>query len=243
MPRKRGSRLDEQWVPDDTLIAQVAAECSQVALRAEHRVFVDYWIAQPGQKGVKTDWPATDASQGERHPPRHSKTNGTTVRRPAARRRTHGVALRSDRDGLDRGARRRRLRHREAGGPEPLPESVAARLPQPRRAARADPGRHPADADGDRGRRAVGEGPRLHRRVVAGAAGASRPVAARLAQARMEFAIAAEAIEAGVICTPRALDIGTSGRKVPEPRPTTPGRTSSRSSTRGARAGADAGAR
>lgn len=44
-----------------------------------------------------------------------------------------------------------------------------------------------------------------------------RPVAARLAQARMEFAIAAEAIEAGVVETPRALDVGSVGRKVPEP--------------------------
>jgi hypothetical protein len=42
-----------------------------------------------------------------------------------------------------------------------------------------------------------------------------RPVAARLAAARMEFAIAAEAIEAGVVQTPRALTVGTVGREVP----------------------------
>ncbi|WP_242089207.1 hypothetical protein [Curtobacterium sp. DN_7.5] len=58
-PRKRGTRLDEHWVPEDDLIAQMRVECPSVDLRAEHRVFVDYWIAQPGQKGVKTDWPAT----------------------------------------------------------------------------------------------------------------------------------------------------------------------------------------
>lgn len=58
-PRKRGTRLDEHWVPDDELIAQMRDECPGVDLRAEHRVFVDYWIAQPGQKGVKTDWAAT----------------------------------------------------------------------------------------------------------------------------------------------------------------------------------------
>ena len=42
-----------------------------------------------------------------------------------------------------------------------------------------------------------------------------RPVAARLAAARLDFALAAEAIESGVIVTPRALDVGTVGREVP----------------------------
>lgn len=27
--------------------------------QSEHDRFVDYWVAQPGQKGIKTDWPAT----------------------------------------------------------------------------------------------------------------------------------------------------------------------------------------
>jgi len=34
-------------------------EAPLVDLRAEHLVFVDYWIAQPGQRGVKLDWEAT----------------------------------------------------------------------------------------------------------------------------------------------------------------------------------------
>ena len=42
-----------------------------------------------------------------------------------------------------------------------------------------------------------------------------RPVAARLAAARLDFALAAEAIEAGVVERPRALDVGTIGRDVP----------------------------
>lgn len=46
-------------MPDGDLVAAMRAECSNVNLQAEHRVFVDYWIAQPGQRGVKTDWPAT----------------------------------------------------------------------------------------------------------------------------------------------------------------------------------------
>ena len=46
-------------MPSQELIAQMRAECPGVALQAEHRKFIDYWIAQPGQKGVKVDWPAT----------------------------------------------------------------------------------------------------------------------------------------------------------------------------------------
>ncbi|WIE60750.1 hypothetical protein DEI97_013470 [Curtobacterium sp. MCLR17_032] len=34
-------------------------EAPGIDFQAEHPSFVDYWIAQPGQKGVKTDWDAT----------------------------------------------------------------------------------------------------------------------------------------------------------------------------------------
>lgn len=58
-PRKRAGRLDPQWNPPTSLIEQMSAECKDVNLKDEHRVFVDYWIAQPGQRGVKADWEAT----------------------------------------------------------------------------------------------------------------------------------------------------------------------------------------
>lgn len=57
--RARGSRISPDWMPEADLIQTMRDECPQVNLEAEHRVFIDYWIAQPGQKGVKTDWPAT----------------------------------------------------------------------------------------------------------------------------------------------------------------------------------------
>lgn len=57
--KARGSRLDPNWVPSHDLIEQMRAECPGVNLEAEHRVFIDYWVAQPGQKGVKLDWDAT----------------------------------------------------------------------------------------------------------------------------------------------------------------------------------------
>lgn len=56
---KRGTRIEPGWMPSPELIAQMREECPAVNLEAEHRVFLDYWIAQPGQKGVKLDWAAT----------------------------------------------------------------------------------------------------------------------------------------------------------------------------------------
>lgn len=44
-----------------------------------------------------------------------------------------------------------------------------------------------------------------------------RPVAARLAAARLEFALAAEAIEAGVITDPKAIEVGLVGRRMEGP--------------------------
>lgn len=36
----------------------MAAECPNVDQANEYRRFCDYWIAQPGQKGRKSDWTA-----------------------------------------------------------------------------------------------------------------------------------------------------------------------------------------
>lgn len=55
----RGSRLKPEWLPNSVSVAAVRAECPNVNAQAEHKVFVDYWIAQPGAKGVKLDWDAT----------------------------------------------------------------------------------------------------------------------------------------------------------------------------------------
>jgi len=57
--KKRGTRLDPSWIPPQALIDQMRNECPSVDLATEHKVFIDYWIAQPGQKGIKLDWEAT----------------------------------------------------------------------------------------------------------------------------------------------------------------------------------------
>ena len=47
-------------------------------LRSQHRQFIDYWIAQPGQRGTKLDWDATWRNWMRRSAERHSGTqNGT----------------------------------------------------------------------------------------------------------------------------------------------------------------------
>lgn len=59
-PGSRGSRLPPNWIPEPDGMAFA----EQHGLRngrasAELAKFRDYWTAQPGQKGVKTDWSAT----------------------------------------------------------------------------------------------------------------------------------------------------------------------------------------
>lgn len=56
----RGSRLNPSWLPPTDEVARAKNNYApHVDLKAEHEVFVDYWIAQPGAKGVKADWLAT----------------------------------------------------------------------------------------------------------------------------------------------------------------------------------------
>lgn len=57
--KSRGTRLDADWRPDADTVAKIAAELPGLDYQREHAVFVDYWLAQPGQRGVKVDWAAT----------------------------------------------------------------------------------------------------------------------------------------------------------------------------------------
>lgn len=59
----RGSRLPHEWRPDDELrqwtIDHIAEKRSGVSAGHELEKFRDYWRAQPGAKGRKSDWSAT----------------------------------------------------------------------------------------------------------------------------------------------------------------------------------------
>lgn len=58
---RRGTRVPEDFTPDDSMRAWYRENGigHHIDGAAEHERFMDYWRAQPGQKGVKTDWPAT----------------------------------------------------------------------------------------------------------------------------------------------------------------------------------------
>jgi uncharacterized protein YdaU (DUF1376 family) len=58
--RGRGSRLPDDWEPmGDGREFALSLGIGGDAFHTEAARFCDYWRAQPGQKGVKTDWPAT----------------------------------------------------------------------------------------------------------------------------------------------------------------------------------------
>ena len=54
---KRGSRLPEDWMPDEIFGKTEGLTTEQIAREADK--FRDYWRALPGQRGVKADWQAT----------------------------------------------------------------------------------------------------------------------------------------------------------------------------------------
>lgn len=62
-PRKRGTtkgtRIPEPFIVTADMRTAMSDECPSLDIDAHTRRFVDYWRAQPGQKGVKVDWLAT----------------------------------------------------------------------------------------------------------------------------------------------------------------------------------------
>jgi len=55
--QKRGSRLPDDWEPDEVFARQEGLSASDVAREADK--FRDYWRSVSGQKGVKLDWGGT----------------------------------------------------------------------------------------------------------------------------------------------------------------------------------------
>jgi uncharacterized protein YdaU (DUF1376 family) len=56
---QRGTRLPTSFELPDEWIGFCRQERADLDPQTVFAEFLDYWIAQPGQKGVKTDWPAT----------------------------------------------------------------------------------------------------------------------------------------------------------------------------------------
>lgn len=57
--QSRGTRLPADWVPNEDQITFCKTERPDLNPKATSDRFKDFWIAQPGSKGVKLDWDAT----------------------------------------------------------------------------------------------------------------------------------------------------------------------------------------
>ena len=51
--------MAEDWKPSPALLAWAVVNAPSVEPLRETEKFVDYWIATPGSRGVKSDWDAT----------------------------------------------------------------------------------------------------------------------------------------------------------------------------------------
>jgi hypothetical protein len=100
----KGSRLADDFEPTPEMV-DWAREKAPTAKRADHEAFCDYWRAQPGQRGVKLDWPATWRNWMRREQERRSNGRGagagsrvsTTDQRVAA-----GLALAAELEAQNR---------------------------------------------------------------------------------------------------------------------------------------------
>lgn len=57
-PRKRGTRITEDWMPSPEVKSKMLAERPGVDYRTEHRNFIDHFLAASGQNATKVDWDA-----------------------------------------------------------------------------------------------------------------------------------------------------------------------------------------
>lgn len=71
--KARGTRLPDGWVPDDALADWTRANAPAAANALELDRFRDYWTAQPGAKGRKTDWAATWRNWARRCQEQHAQ--------------------------------------------------------------------------------------------------------------------------------------------------------------------------
>nr|DAK31072.1 MAG TPA: replisome organizer protein [Caudoviricetes sp.] len=88
--KARGTRLPDGWVPDDALIAWTRANAPAAANAVEVERFRDYWTAQPGAKGRKTDWAATWRNWARRCQEQHTQPHRGPAPRATTSDRVNG---------------------------------------------------------------------------------------------------------------------------------------------------------
>ena len=71
--KARGTRLPDGWQPDQALADWTRANAPAAANALEVDRFRDYWTAQPGAKGRKTDWAATWRNWARRCQEQHTQ--------------------------------------------------------------------------------------------------------------------------------------------------------------------------
>ena len=88
--KARGTRLPDSWVPDDALIAWTKINAPAAANVLELDRFRDYWTAQPGAKGRKTDWAATWRNWARRCQEQHTQPTRDQAPRSTTSDRVNG---------------------------------------------------------------------------------------------------------------------------------------------------------
>ena len=92
--KARGTRLPDDWQPDPALADWTRANAPAAANSLEVDRFRDYWTAQPGAKGRKTDWAATWRNWARRCQEQHTQpTRGPAPRATTSDRVNGWLAL------------------------------------------------------------------------------------------------------------------------------------------------------
>ena len=96
-PRKRGTRLPDDWMPTQTTIDKTKLDCPLVDLERAHEKFTNHWHAATGRNATKRDWDRTwrnwmleDQTRSEQRTARTQPTRpgyGVDGHQPTARER------------------------------------------------------------------------------------------------------------------------------------------------------------
>lgn len=88
--KARGTRLPDGWQPDQALADWTRANAPAAANALEVDRFRDYWTAQPGAKGRKTDWAATWRNWARRCQEQHTQPSRGPAPRSTTSDRVNG---------------------------------------------------------------------------------------------------------------------------------------------------------
>lgn len=86
----RGTRLPDGWQPDQALADWTKVNAPAAANALEVERFRDYWTAQPGAKGRKTDWAATWRNWARRCQEQHTQPGRGPAPRSTTSDRVNG---------------------------------------------------------------------------------------------------------------------------------------------------------